>query len=168
MSDSEEEYGPIDTSWGSQKQAIKEPGWDSLVDPNIKAGPNNLGAGNLHRRGKNFKPISEDLILAQRLNKPVGKKKMQEAIRETEVNLGLPKGERNRKKSLDNAPRKFSQRSTPTSKFKSNVQVPSTTRIPIASTESGSGSNWLQSSLVDVPFWGKAAVIAFFYYYSLY
>lgn len=150
MSDSEEEYGPIDSSWGSQTKKVEEPGWDSLIDKSIKIGPNGLGAGNLHRRGKNFKPIGEDLILAQRLNKPISKKKMQDAIRETEHNLALPKS--NKSTSTTHS-RKHS-----TNKQHSKTTVPSTTRVPVASNQDGGGSNWLQSSLVDVPFWGEATV----------
>lgn len=183
---SDDEYAPIEaTTWGSQtplqadnqsEVAIEAKGWDSLLDPSVKEGPNNLGSGNLHRKGTNFKPIGEDLILAQRLNKPVGKKKMQDAIRETEANLGLPQGkdrkQRSKKKpqvdtSVSNS-RKFSHQTTFSSsttttttnrqpKPMNHVEVPSTTRVPKFSENAvdGGGSKWLQSSLVDTPFWNE-------------
>lgn len=183
---SDDEYAPIEaTAWGSQTplQADSQSeakGWDSLIDPSVKEGPNNLGSGNLHRKGTNFKPIGEDLILAQRLNKPVGKKKMQDAIRETEANLGLPQGkdrkQRSKKKpqvdtSASNS-RKFSHQTTFSSSSTTNrqpkptnhVEVPSTTRVPKLSENAvdGGGSKWLQSSLVDTPFWSEKKVKAFF------
>ncbi|KAG1467698.1 hypothetical protein G6F56_004262 [Rhizopus delemar] len=41
--------------------------WHTLTDPDFKLGPNDLGSGQLHRRGKNFIPISEEHVLANRL-----------------------------------------------------------------------------------------------------
>ncbi|ORX57587.1 hypothetical protein DM01DRAFT_349422 [Hesseltinella vesiculosa] len=88
---SDDDYTPIAmASWG-QQQMTPEPqassnenesnateGWQSLVDPNVKIGPNQLGSGGLHRKGKNYKPINEDDILKQRLGQQgpsQGKKK---------------------------------------------------------------------------------------------
>ncbi|OBZ87467.1 hypothetical protein A0J61_04482 [Choanephora cucurbitarum] len=57
-------------SWGDN--AKKEPAtWDSLIDSNIKIKAGGVGSGDLHRRGGNYKPISEEHILAQRLKKPI-------------------------------------------------------------------------------------------------
>lgn len=181
---SDDEYAPIEaTTWGSQtplqsnneSEVIETKGWDSLLDPNMKVGPNNVGSGNLHRKGTNFKPIGEDLILAQRLNKPVGKKKMQDAIRETETHLGLPQGKDKKQRSkkkvhLDNNnlnSRKFSHQTTSLTTSRqqktTHVEVPTTTRIPKLSENSvdGGGSKWLQSSLVDTPFWNEKKVRGF-------
>ncbi|KAI9478606.1 MAG: hypothetical protein EXX96DRAFT_571535 [Benjaminiella poitrasii] len=97
MSDSDDEYGPLAATWGSQTPVANDSSdnvdaWKTLIDPDAEVGPNDLGSGNLHRRGHNYKPIGEELILAQRLKIQVPKKKMQEAIRKTESDLSLPKG----------------------------------------------------------------------------
>jgi hypothetical protein len=175
MSDSEDsEYGPVDATWGSQAPSTptttndnddQPKGWDSLIDHSVKL-KGDLGHGQLHRRGTNFKPITEDLILAQRLNKPVGKKKMQEAIRETESKLGLPiskeKNKPRKKKvvtTVDSTRKSRSSTSMSTNRLQSqrHVEVPSTTRIPTASN-CGDGSSWLQSALVETPFWEQKKV----------
>jgi hypothetical protein len=179
--DSDDEYGPITaTTWGSQVPSTAASsntpsdgkadtaGWESLLDPNIKTGPNDLGSGNLHRRGANFKPIDEELILARRLNIQIPKKKMQEAIRQTEKSLGLPedkstrKGNSKKKKPASAAassPERFSHKplrnnSAPPPR-KTLEHVPSTIRPP---PPSSSNSKWLQSNLVDTPFWEKKEV----------
>lgn len=157
MSDSEDEYGPIDTSWGLQTSSLttsNEPkGWDSLLDPNIKQGPNGLGAGNLHRKGRNFKPIGEEYILAQRLNKPQSKKT-------TAKQLETKPGSRN---GADNKHKKKPVETNGTRKTQQNKTinaVPSTTRVPklFNGDNSNGASKWLQSSLVDEPFWEKKKV----------
>lgn len=182
-SDSEDsEYGPLEATWGTQTPATtsnndnddQPKGWDSLLDPTVKL-KGDLGDGQLHRKGKNFKPINEDYILAQRLNKPVPKKKMQAAIRETESKLELPiskeklsTSSRNKKKTsfapsstfTDSTSRKFStsSRMSFTNNHKpQHVEVPSTTRAPLASS-GGDGSSWLKSSLVETPFWKQKKV----------
>lgn len=174
-SDSDDEYGPITATWGLQtpsststtneSNATETAGWDSLLDPNIKAGPNDLGSGNLHRRGTNFKPIDEKLILAKRLNIQIPKQKMLEAIRQTEKSLGLPEdksarkgGKTNNKKKkpkADSSPAKFSRRNNGTLPRKSVEPVPSTIRPP---PPGSTNTNWLQSDLVDTPFWEEKEV----------
>ncbi|KAG2197625.1 hypothetical protein INT47_006688 [Mucor saturninus] len=140
MSDSEDEYGPLESSWGSQKKAEKKPGWDSLLDTSVKLGPNGLGAGNLHRRGKNFKPIGEDMILAQRLNKPIAtKKKKPEYTQPHSSNNNSKQHHRQFNKPPSSAPKK--------------TAPVLTTRTPVSTSEGS--SNWSQASLVDVPFWGN-------------
>ena len=70
---SDDEYAPIaTTSWGDQaKDEAEKPAgdWSSLENPNAKLGPSGLGSGDLHRKGRNYKPIEETLILKQRLKK---------------------------------------------------------------------------------------------------
>lgn len=144
MSDSDDEYGPLESSWGSQKKATEEPGWDSLIDTSIKLGPHGLGAGNLHRRGKNFKPIGEELILAQRLNKPTSKKKKSDS---TTTTMNKPQ-------------RKFTP---PSNQKKSSLPPPTTIRTPVSTN-----SNWSQASLVDVPFWGNTNTAVSLIYGGIY
>ncbi|KAI9498523.1 hypothetical protein BDB00DRAFT_452373 [Zychaea mexicana] len=79
---SDEEYAPITASaWGDQsatasttpdndEEASGPASWGDLVDPNFKLGANGLGGGNLHRKGKNYKPVDEQYILNQRLKIP--------------------------------------------------------------------------------------------------
>ncbi|GAA5800084.1 hypothetical protein HPULCUR_005506 [Helicostylum pulchrum] len=133
MSDSEDEYGPIDSSWGLQTSNPTTPneskGWDSLIDPNIKVGPNGLGAGDLHRKGRNFKPIEEEYILAQRLNKPLPKKPLSKTT--------------NRRKDVK-------YKNKPDSNGTRHVQQSnsmSTIRVPKPTNEENGASKWLQSSL---------------------
>ncbi|RCH81630.1 hypothetical protein CU098_000383, partial [Rhizopus stolonifer] len=145
MSDSEEEYGPLASTWGDQAKESPPKGWDALLDPNIKIGPNDLGSGNLHRKGKNFKPIDEELILAQRKHIQVPKKKMQEAIRKTEQALGLPESTR----SNGTKKKPMNKKSTLPKQTKSAVF--STLRAPPPNP-----SNWSQSVLVDTPFWEQS------------
>ncbi|KAI9483430.1 MAG: hypothetical protein EXX96DRAFT_648169 [Benjaminiella poitrasii] len=50
--------------------------WDDLVDPSFKLKGGGIGSGNLHRRGRNYKPVSEATILNQRQqNMPTKKQK---------------------------------------------------------------------------------------------
>ncbi|KAK4521514.1 protein transport protein gos1 [Mucor velutinosus] len=174
MSDSsDEEYGPITASWGTQvpvEEPAKSEGWDSLIDPNVKVGPNDVGSGNLHRRGTNYKPINEEIILARRKNIQVPKEKMLEAIRETELSLGLPEskekprkgkpkkkptGKPKKKPTGKPAPAKCSNTRpyTPTTNYVSAPPPPSTTRPP--PPPSTNGSSWSNTNLVDTPFWEK-------------
>ncbi|KAI8984072.1 hypothetical protein BDF20DRAFT_833608 [Mycotypha africana] len=109
MSDSDEEYGPLPTTWGSQaptspaKESGNDPspkGWDSLLDPDFNVGPKGLGSGNLHRKGRNFIPVDEDVILAQRLNKPLPKKSKKKGNeRESNTSAITSDKARNSKKS---------------------------------------------------------------------
>lgn len=165
MSDcSDDEYGPITASWGTQSpvEPAKPKGWDSLIDPNVKVGPNDVGSGNLHRRGTNYKPINEELILAHRKNIQVPKKKMLEAIRQTEMTLGLPeskekprKGKPKKKATGKPTPDKLSHTRSyaPTTNYVSAPPPPSTARPPPPS--STNGSSWSNANLVDTPFWEK-------------
>ncbi|KAI8637056.1 hypothetical protein BD408DRAFT_425228 [Parasitella parasitica] len=161
MTDSDEEYGPIAATWGNQVP-VQPAGWHSLVDPDVKIGPNDVGSGNLHRRGTNYKPIDEELILAHRKNIQVSKKTMMEAIRTTELTLGLPESkEKPRKgKPKKKAADRFLQ-PKPHPLATSHIPPPpppSTTRIP-PSAANGVSSSWLNSNLVDTPFWEKKSEV---------
>jgi hypothetical protein len=80
----EEWNAPITASWGvpsteqdeetSNGGSTDVAGWHQLTDPNAKLRADGVGAGNLHRQGKNFKPVDEQMILNQRLGKPLPKK----------------------------------------------------------------------------------------------
>jgi hypothetical protein len=66
----EDSYEELDiTAWGdNKKEAV---GWHTLVDPSVKMKAGGIGSGDLHRRGDNFKPVSEQFILNQRMKKSV-------------------------------------------------------------------------------------------------
>lgn len=73
--ESDDEYGPVVSSWGDQPGANNAGGWDSLIDPTIKIQANGIGSGNLHRKGRNFRPVAEEEILRQRTKQPAPKQK---------------------------------------------------------------------------------------------
>ncbi|KAI8367045.1 hypothetical protein BD560DRAFT_447735 [Blakeslea trispora] len=160
MSDSEEEYRPLAATWGDQAPTTAQQDWNSLLDPTIKAGPNNLGNGNLHRKGKNYKPIDEEYILAHRKNIQVPKKEMKEAIRKTEEALGLPESKRttNTKKKPGNSRKNSTvphasqpSQKTALSPKRSKPLELMTIRSPPLNDEVG--LKWSQAALVDTPFW---------------
>ncbi|KAG1058036.1 hypothetical protein G6F43_000155 [Rhizopus delemar] len=129
MSDSDDEYGPITSTWGSQSNT-SDPlvSWHSLADPNAKTGPNGLGSGNLHRRGKNFVPISEEQILAQRLNQGSTKKKL--------VPKETPKKTNSTKK---------------TGTFTKKIESPAISSRPLLKNQVN--NSWNSQTLVETPFW---------------
>ncbi|KAG1154123.1 hypothetical protein G6F36_014507 [Rhizopus arrhizus] len=129
MSDSDDEYGPITSTWGSQSNT-SDPlvSWHSLADPNAKTGPNGLGSGNLHRRGKNFVPISEEQILAQRLNQGSTKKKL--------VPKETPKKTNSTKK---------------TGTFTKKIKSPAISSRPLLKNQVN--NSWNSQTLVETPFW---------------
>jgi hypothetical protein len=66
----DDSYEDIDmAAWGDNKK--EEVGWHTLVDPSFKVKAGGIGSGDLHRRGGNFKPVSEQFILSQRLKKGI-------------------------------------------------------------------------------------------------
>lgn len=157
MSDSEEEYGPICATWGSQTPTTTESNqptdaWKTLLDPNIKVGPNDLGSGNLHRQGRNFKPIDEEYILAQRNKVQIPKKKMKQIIKQSSVN--------------DNStppPQKKKSNSTPTSQKSpksKHAHIPEFTTL----RPPQQNSVWSSTNLVETPFWEPKPVGQLIYY----
>lgn len=82
----EEWNAPITVAWGvpsseQQSELAQENdgsgdvnSWHQIADPNAKLRADGVGAGNLHRQGKNFKPVDESYIVNQRLGKPIPKK----------------------------------------------------------------------------------------------
>lgn len=90
--DDDDSYEELDISaWGDTKK--EEVGWNTLVDPSIKIKAGGVGSGDLHRRGGNFKPVSEQFILHQRLKKgvpsPSGTKKKKKKKKRTKSNNGV-------------------------------------------------------------------------------
>ncbi|KAI8373105.1 uncharacterized protein BYT42DRAFT_616285 [Radiomyces spectabilis] len=77
--ESDDDYAPLTmASWGAQASKSPDPSnptasWKSLVDPNFKIKAGGIGTGGLHRKGPNYKPVDEQYILNQRLNKAVPK-----------------------------------------------------------------------------------------------
>ncbi|KAI8994798.1 hypothetical protein BDB01DRAFT_831744 [Pilobolus umbonatus] len=161
MSDSEDEYGPLATAWGSQLEKKADstpsselsedvegkPSWNSLLDPTIKLGDNGIGSGNLHRRGKNFKPVDEKVILDQRLKVNSKKSKVKDAdeprhsYKSTQPHKSLDK----RKKTFTEG--HHNVRSTTTS---TKQPVMSTLRAPPAPS---SDNMWSKQTLATTPFW---------------
>ncbi|KAI7856459.1 hypothetical protein BDC45DRAFT_502787, partial [Circinella umbellata] len=87
---SDEEYAPIvATAWGDQagtnttattaenneNEDNGPKSWNDLIDPTFKVQANGLGGGNLHRKGRNYKPVDEQVILNQRHRIPNPPKK---------------------------------------------------------------------------------------------
>lgn len=66
-SDSDDDYEPLDlTVEGFHSTGTQ--GWGTLLDPQIKI---DASCGQLHRQGRNFRPIDEQLIVDRRLGKPL-------------------------------------------------------------------------------------------------
>lgn len=136
MSESDDEYGPVAATWGSQSTTTASTAsWLTLVDPDAKTGPNGLGSGQLHRKGRNFVPISEQDILAHRMSHGSSKKKL--GTKETP----LPK----------KSTRKISNK--PVKRPETPVQ-PSLTR---PSSKNQEASPWNSLNLVETPFWENAS-----------
>ncbi|KAG2220863.1 hypothetical protein INT45_010925 [Circinella minor] len=149
---SDEEYAPIvATAWGDQagtntttttaenneNEDNTPKSWNDLIDPTFKVQANGLGGGNLHRKGRNYKPVDEQVILNQRHRIPNPPKKK--------------KGESRTKRGGGGPPlTKLRSVSSQSRKPERTAQPPlSTTRRPPPS-----GNNaWTSGSLVDVPFW---------------
>jgi hypothetical protein len=134
MSDSEEEYGPVCATWGSQAPDTENnnstDAWKTLQDPSVKLGPNEVGSGNLHRKGHNFKPVDEGLILAHRNG--------------IQVAMNPKKKKKPTAKKTTPEPTKKKSSSTTTN----NIHLLATIRPPPSKH-----SIWSSSNLVETPFW---------------
>ncbi|KAI9269397.1 hypothetical protein BY458DRAFT_586892 [Sporodiniella umbellata] len=140
MSDSDDEYGPLATAWGTQVAETFTNSWHTLADPNIKTGANGLGSGQLHRQGKNYVPVSEEDILSYRLNQGTTKKK-----------LGQKELPQNKK-----SPRKATNK--PPVKQAGTTAQPFVSRPPPKNQEK---NNWNSSALVEIPFWENSTTETF-------
>ncbi|KAI8967778.1 hypothetical protein BDF20DRAFT_917381 [Mycotypha africana] len=119
---SEDDYEPIDISHCGDN--TQPEGWASLRDPNFYVKANGLGSGSLHRQGTHYKPVPEEVILAQRLNKPMPGQPQQ----------AQPELQQKKKKKKRKKPR---------------VKVTTSIKNPLTLEQ----SNWANHSLATVPFW---------------
>ncbi|ORZ01615.1 hypothetical protein BCR43DRAFT_512470 [Syncephalastrum racemosum] len=167
-SDDEDEIELPMTSWGSQtpnqtqakEQSTRDQiaDWKSLIDPNAKI-TSGLGSGNLHRQGRNYKPVDEDYILAQRKKQPLPKKTSKPKTEKKKVRFDTNTNSSTTSKW--DAPSKFS-RAKPSKKDPTlsaataaappapspSPARPSTARVPQKSV-------WATAALVEEPFWEK-------------
>lgn len=146
--ESDDEYAPLQISgWGTQQTqegttevTVSMEGWSSLVDPTVKMKAGGIGSGQLHRKGKNFKPVDEQLILDRRLGKP------------------LPKGglngeakKKKKKKGKGGAPPQSKMPPPPPKPSKTMPPTFNRNRPPIKP----GASAWSSNALVETPFWEK-------------
>ncbi|CEG75245.1 hypothetical protein RMATCC62417_10319 [Rhizopus microsporus] len=144
--ESDEEYAPLQIAgWGTQKinkegtteVSVSMDGWASLIDPTVQVKSNGIGTGQLHRQGRNFKPVDEQLILDRRLGKPLPK--------------GGLNGGKKKKKSKSGQPQPQPpppQQQQPRAPKPLKI-APNRGRPPI---QPGS-SAWATGKLVETPFW---------------
>ncbi|KAG1178692.1 hypothetical protein G6F70_001600 [Rhizopus microsporus] len=146
--ESDEEYAPLQIAgWGTQKinkegtteVSVSMDGWASLIDPTVQIKSNGIGTGQLHRQGRNFKPIDEQLILDQRLGKPLPKgglngEKKKKKKKKSKSGQSPPPPQQQQQQSRAPKPLKF---------------APNRGRPPI---QPGS-SAWATDKLVETPFW---------------
>ncbi|KAG2195765.1 hypothetical protein INT46_000647 [Mucor plumbeus] len=143
QTESDSEYETINiTGWGDNAEN-EEVSWNTLVDPSVKVKAGGVGSGNLHRRGGNFKPLSEAAILAQRLSKGVPSKK------------SASKPKRPKKKKSATVPQPapaelFAGRKN--RPYVSLVRPSVPARAPI---KNPSASTWGSVPLSETPFWEK-------------
>ncbi|KAI9030824.1 hypothetical protein CLU79DRAFT_715713 [Phycomyces nitens] len=136
------------SAWGDQ--SAKKPSWNSLKDPNLTVNAGEVGSGGLHRRGRNFIPVSEDLILRQRLKGGQSKKASNPFPKTTSAASVPPKQKKTFPQSTTFSRHKPPFKNTDAPKPPPQRQpVPSTTRPPPPN------STWNTKTLVDVPFWEK-------------
>ncbi|ORE06465.1 hypothetical protein BCV72DRAFT_123554 [Rhizopus microsporus var. microsporus] len=146
--ESDEEYAPLQIAgWGTQKinkegtteVSVSMDGWASLIDPTVQVKSNGIGTGQLHRQGKNFKPVDEQLILDRRLGKPLPK-----------GGLNGEKKKKKKKKSKSGQPLPPPPQQQQQSRAPKPLKIaPNRGRPPI---QPGS-SAWATGKLVETPFW---------------
>lgn len=141
--ESDSEYETINiTGWGDNAKK-EEASWNNLIDPSVKVKAGGVGSGDLHRRGGNFKPLSEAAILAQRLSKGVPSKK----------SASKPKRPKKKKPAAASQPPPaglFAGRKN--RPYVSLVRPSVPARAPI---KNPSASTWGSVPLSETPFWEK-------------
>ncbi|KAI8890522.1 hypothetical protein K501DRAFT_328494 [Backusella circina FSU 941] len=160
MSDSEDEYGPIQSTWGSQTPAAanEAASWDALRDPNAKLTEKGLGTGQLHRKGRNFKPVDEEIIISQRLQKNNSKKKGNTTRSFSQDNPSTTKDTQNHKKAslpVNSASQHQKARNNKKASFSTPTSPPMRSTTSLAgriSRPAKPNSAW-SKPLVDTPFW---------------
>jgi hypothetical protein len=159
MSDSDDEYGPLQATWGSQAPAAaaESAGWDSLKDPNAKLTEKGLGTGQLHRKGKNFKPIDEEVIISQRLQKNSSKKKGSNSRSFSQDNTSTTSTHNHRKTSLPStsSSQQYQRAKNKQSSFFTPTSPPTRRSSSLAGriSRSAKSNNAWSRPLVDTPFW---------------
>ncbi|CAM0136582.1 hypothetical protein VKS41_003384 [Umbelopsis sp. WA50703] len=181
--DDEEWDAPITASWGVAAAAPVTPedidqtggsgdvkSWHTIADPNAKIRADGVGAGNLHRKGKNFQPVDEQQILNQRLGKAVPKSKTKQVAvskRTTKVSIqpfagnkaphvmsAVGMGKKAAKKARQSAIAMAAERARAIEK-EAAAKHPVK---PVAHPDPHVGSLWKAGgSLVDTPFWEQAS-----------
>ncbi|GAA5809117.1 hypothetical protein MFLAVUS_002521 [Mucor flavus] len=146
--DEDEEYEPLSISgWGENAVKEEEPAtWNNLIDTSIKVKAGGVGSGDLHRKGGNFKPLSEASILAQRLNKPIPGKKLSGGVKlrgSKKKKSATPSG------SVSRPP--FRPPVRPVRQLAPVAYVPPARERPTDAPP----SSWGQAPLVETPFWEK-------------
>lgn len=143
------EYGDLQmSSWGSQQPQtttfdVPINDWHKLMDPTVKVKAGALGSGGLHRQGKNYKPVDEQEILAQRL-------------KGTPLSSGSKKKKKSKKKN-GNGPSSGKPTPSLTPKIPKKKKKNSSNRPPSSSAVRSriplSESIWGKSELTSKPFW---------------
>ncbi|SAM02379.1 hypothetical protein [Absidia glauca] len=157
--ETDDEYAPVQMgAWGAQPSgadpnSIQMPDWNDrptdgtpsltftsadwgkLCDPNVvvKAG---IGSGNLHRKGANYRPVDEQMIVNQRLK----------------IGPPIPSGKKKKKGSKKKGGPPPAFHPSIAHRPKGNP-VPSSRRPPIAQSVWGSG-------LAETPFWESGGALA--------
>ncbi|KAI9346334.1 hypothetical protein BD770DRAFT_446725 [Pilaira anomala] len=157
IDEDDDEYEPLSiTGWGDTavKEEEEEPAnWNSLIDSSIKVKAGGIGSGNLHRRGGNFRPLSEEHILAQRLSKPIPGKKS---------GASKSRGGKKKKAGASVASRPPARHSTkpptrppPPRATAFARKAPPAPYVPPERARPANApvSSWSQAPLVETPFW---------------
>ncbi|KAG0172300.1 hypothetical protein DFQ28_008322 [Apophysomyces sp. BC1034] len=154
--DNDDDYAPIvATTWGNQnannnEQSDDVSAWRTLADPDAKVGPGGLGSGNLHRRGRNFIPVNEEIIIEQRTKGQVSKEKMNQALKTASKTMGVHITSKHTVKYKKVPKPAFSQKHTYTRTHPVKHEPPknqlTTLRPPPANNAWG-------QALSEVPFW---------------
>ncbi|KAL0079924.1 hypothetical protein F4703DRAFT_1174332 [Phycomyces blakesleeanus] len=103
LHDSSDDFGPLANTWGSQPKPLAD--WNALIDPDSVKTSRGIGSGNLHRKGPNFIPVDEQVIISQRLKKGVSTKA------NPPLNKSAPKSQESFSRQLK-SPKKHTQSSS--------------------------------------------------------
>lgn len=142
----DDDYESVEiAAWGDNAKKEESLSWNNLIDESVKVKAGGIGSGDLHRRGGNFKPLSEATILAQRLSKPIPGKKNPAKPASTTV-------KKKKKKAVKPAPA-----TTTPSKFavarKPYIPAPIYKLPERKPAANAPPSTWGSTPLVETPFW---------------
>ncbi|KAF7732055.1 hypothetical protein EC973_007160 [Apophysomyces ossiformis] len=143
----DDDYGPLKiSSWGdnpatpTQQQNMD---WGCLIDPTVKLKPGGVGMGQLHRSGANYKPVEEDIILAQRMK--VAPKK---------ANVPTPVVVQTSTKKKKKKKASTSQTTVHIPSVRPQRHSPSTTPAQVSQAI----NSWGSGQLTETPFWHQASL----------